>query len=230
MEVRDPDTGPATREAQRGFLAARVRRRQAPGTGRAGGSGLPGRVVSSHTSGRRGHPRPKPSGTQPPTPGTPRRSVGGMRLFTRSAALTSASSCRLLVAGGATQPRAGTRSRSPRALARSVRRGSSSSSGGGRSGAAGAGRAHGRAGAAALQARPPTPMGVRGLRASADLSCFSFLETGLPLPGSVLSKSHGSQQKVKECTAATPSLLLSPPRPGPCGTFQNTQRGRRGKR
>lgn len=60
-------------------------------------------------------PAPKPPVGQPPTPGTPRRRVGGMWLLPGSTALTSASCCCVLVAGGATQPRAGTRSRSPRA-------------------------------------------------------------------------------------------------------------------
>lgn len=141
----------------------------------------PGSARAGRVQPRIGVPRPpapKPPVGQPPTPGTPRRSVGGMWLLPESTALTSASCCCVLVAGGATQPRAGTRSRSPRALARSVRRGSGSSSGG-RSGAAGAGPAHGRAGAAALQAGPPTPTGARVLSPPAPHSCSSFPETRL---------------------------------------------------
>lgn len=176
-------------------------------------------------------PAPKPPVGQPPTPGTPGRSVGGMWLLPRStAALTSASCCCVLVAGGATQPRAGTRSRSPRARARSVRRGSSSSSGG-RSGAAGAGPAHGRAGAAALQAGPRTPTGARVLCAHAAHSCSSFSETRLSPPRSALSKSHRSQAEGKEMYSChSLPLALFPPRRGPYGTFLKAQRCRKGTR
>lgn len=167
--------------------------------------------VSSHASGRRGHPRQSRPWASRRPPGTPRRSVGRMWLLLRSTSLTSASCCCILVAGGATQPRAGTRSRSPLALARSVRRGGSSSSGG-RSGAARAGPAHGKAGAAALQAGLPTPTGERVLSAPAAHACSSFSESQLSPPGSGLWKSHGLQEEGKEMhSLQSRPLALSPP-------------------
>lgn len=184
--------------------------------------------MSSHASGRRGHPRQsRPWASR--RPAHRGAAWAGLWLLPRSTALTSASCCCVLVAGEATQPRAGTRSRSPRALARSVRRGSSSSSGG-RSGAAGAGPAHGRAGAAALQAGPPTPTGVRVLSAPAAHSCSSYSEARLSPPGSVLKKSHGSQAGKEMHSCQSLLLALYPLRHGPYGTFLKAQRSRRGTR